>query len=88
MPGRNGLLPAHDRLIAGAVALLLLSACGSDAGVGGVTAMEADSLNAAAATLDERSSAARSPDTSLNPAAVAARDRSRTRNTDNAATAR
>lgn len=50
--------------------------------------MEADSLNAAAATLDERSSAARSPDTSLNPAAVAARDRSRTRNTDNAATAR
>lgn len=81
-------MPPHDRLIAGAVALLLLSACGSDASVGGVTASEADSLNAAAATLDGRSSAARSPDTSLNPAAIAARDRGRHQNADNATTAR
>lgn len=81
-------MPPRDRRIAGALALLLLSACGSDAGVGGVTASESDSLNAAAATLDARSSAARSPDVGLNPAAIAARDRSRNQSADNAATLR
>ena len=80
-------MPPRDRQIAVALALLL-SACGSDAGIGGVTASEADSLNVAAATLDERFNAARSPDVSLNPAAVAARDRGRNQNADNAATAR
>jgi hypothetical protein len=65
--------------------MLLLSSCGPDAGVGGVTASEADALNAAAATLDARSSAARRQDARLNPAALAARDRSRSRTIDNAA---
>ncbi|WP_336970217.1 hypothetical protein [Sphingobium aromaticiconvertens] len=73
-------MPTYDRLMVGTITLLLLSACGSDAGVGGVTASEADALNAAAATLDERSSAAQSPDVSLNPAAVTARDRRRSQN--------
>lgn len=81
-------MPPHDRMMAGAAALLLLSACGSDAGVGGVTASEADSLNAAAAMLDERSSATNTRDVSLNPAAIAARDRGRNQNGDNAVTAR
>jgi ABC-type enterochelin transport system substrate-binding protein len=80
-------------LTAAAAALLLLSACGSSAGVGGVTASEADRLNAAAATLDAQSSTTRSPepDVSLNPAAVVARDSNRNRTTnsiDNAATTR
>lgn len=73
-------MPSCYKVMPGAAILLLLSACGSDAGVGGVTASEADALNRAAATLDQSSSAAKSPDVGLNPAAVAARDRTRITN--------
>ncbi|MDX3900931.1 MAG: hypothetical protein QHC40_10540 [Sphingobium sp.] len=55
--------------------LLPLGGCGPDAGVGGVTASEAEALNRAAATLDAQSAQARQVDGALNPAAQAARDR-------------
>ncbi len=55
-------------------ALSLLAACGSGSqdGVGGVSAGEAQALNDAAAQLDARTGAAQSADPGLNPAAVTA----------------
>lgn len=57
-----------------AIALLALTACGSGSqdGVGGVSAGEAQALNQAAASLDARTGAAQDGDTGLNPAATAA----------------
>ncbi len=54
------------------VATILLAACGSSDGAGGVTASEASALNDAAAMLDARSSAAMTGDAGINPAATAA----------------
>lgn len=70
-------MPRHRLFppLAATASLLSLSACGSDTGVGGVSASEAQALNQAAATLDARSAEARRHAVGLNPAATAARDR-------------
>lgn len=60
--------------IAAMLLLSLASACGAggDDGVGGVSASEADALNAAAARLDAQQGSAETPKTQLNPAATRA----------------
>lgn len=60
--------------IAAMLLLSLASACGSGGndGVGGVSASEADALNAAAARLDAQQGSAEAPRTQLNPAATRA----------------
>jgi len=62
------------RIVLSLIPAMALAACGSGSqdGVGGVSAGEAEALNAAAASLDARTGAAQSADPGLNPAAVAA----------------
>lgn len=66
--------PSRVPRIAAMLLLSLASACGSGGndGVGGVSASEADALNAAAARLDAQQGSAEMPRTQLNPAATRA----------------
>lgn len=66
--------PSRVPRIAAMLLLSLASACGSGGndGVGGVSASEADALNAAAARLDAQQGSAEAPKAQLNPAATRA----------------
>lgn len=68
------LKPALAPRIAAMLILSLASGCGSGGndGVGGVSASEADALNAAAARLDAQQGSAEAPRTQVNPAATRA----------------
>ncbi|MEC3910218.1 hypothetical protein U5A82_06910 [Sphingobium sp. CR2-8] len=66
--------------------IMMLAACGSGSqdGVGGVSAGEAQALNDAAARLDAQTGAATRADPGLNPAAVTAAQANRNRTAPNA----